>query len=123
MDTEGIAEIYLKALDTEGETDAGLLLAKMYCEILGKNLTTNIIVTFRKLNKIYGRKLVFYSILDLPFFENLDTSNIIMLMHYLCKKKLEKEESKTNLSPIDTKRLQEESEKIRKTRPKLRSPF
>lgn len=77
----------------ETSSSPGKDLAKMYWELLLVSPNLNDIIMFNKFVKIYGRKRVFDSIIDITFVDNLDTKNIFGLIRYFIEKKLDKNSS------------------------------
>jgi hypothetical protein len=101
---ESIVDKYLQLL--EESTDKGLVLSRMFSEITGMPNTTQSIVSFRKLNKIYGSKRLLNAVLDVVLSENANLDKIYGLLSYLCKKQLSKETSNVILLDNNTAKME-----------------
>jgi len=87
---ENVIGHYLSLL--EEDTNPGLLLTKFYCEIFELPFSVTHIKMFNRLVKLYGRKTVFSSIVEISSNSDLNHTNIVGLLTYVCKKQLEKRE-------------------------------
>lgn len=82
---ENIVEIYMKELQTTD--NPGVHLAKFLWEVIEKSPDNSDIIMINRFIRLYGRELVFFSILDLADFDKLNKNNLNRLIAYLLKKK------------------------------------
>lgn len=69
----------------QADKGAGKLLATFFWAATEREFSIDDIRLFNRLNKIYGRKIVFDAILDFAGVQNV-TGSITPLMNYFCKK-------------------------------------
>jgi len=89
---ENIAEIYLEKLENV-ESDPGKILYALYLALFDMNYSVKSLRIFRKLNKIYGRRNVYFALLqmhDSYYGKEIDHTNIYPLIAFFIKKYLEK---------------------------------
>ncbi len=99
---EGLATTYWK-LVTGSKNPSEPLLA-FYREALGINGDRNLNLFIKKQVKLYGRHLVFFTILELAGKENLNkVDNLMGLVSYILKRKLEEVQNnnKSNSPNLD----------------------
>ena len=104
VDQENLADFWKEQLFTSEKPAE--TLQQMY-----KSLVTsegNYIVTFRKLVKIYGRKSVYFSILDCADMNQVD-GDPLRIISYFAKKRLD-----TKSNPSDIISIEEIEKKINK---------
>ncbi len=120
---EGIAVVYLDKL--KNADNPGVILAKFYCELFNIKLTPQIISMFNKFNKVYGRNIVYATVLDLTDVADLTFDRIYGLISHICKKKLDISTSGI-YKPLD-KLVEENKRKVNRIKEMLnkkpRSPF
>lgn len=105
---EGIAIKYYNQLNDNREKNGGLILSRMCGDLFGTRHDGTSIKMFNKLVNIYGRMIVYFSLLDLIDVKNLDTSKTLYpIINYLAKKRLE-EMSKESTTYIDLNKVSEE---------------
>ena len=102
---EGIAIEYYELLNENSKVNVGVILSRMSNKLLGTVHAKDNIVMFGRLNRMYGRMLIYFILLDLADWNNLDTgSSLYPIITYLAKKKLkelsEKESIIINLNKV-----------------------
>jgi hypothetical protein len=122
LDQEGLATQYKKLM--EESNTPGYFITMFYS--LAFNITTDqkTIARFSNLVKLYGREVVFYSVLDLLDMENLDHTDIFRLVSYFCKKRISQNlpNRYTDLSK-ELVKLKVIETKIREKPLKIKNPF
>lgn len=108
---EGIAIKYYEFLNENSKVNVGVILSRMSKELLGTTHSKNNIAMFGKLNKVYGRMLIYFILLDLVDWSNLNTdSTLYPVINYMAKKKL-KELSEEGTIIINLNKVSEEISK------------
>lgn len=108
MDGENLADIYYEKLSST--TNPGLVLAQFYRDTSGKPMTKSEIIMFNRLIKIFGRFIVYFSILDLSNTDIVGNPNA--LFYTVCKNRLER---KYGVILGSGESLEKEINKIEKT--------
>lgn len=120
---ESLAEYYYEQLKTT--TNPVATLVAFYQTIFDlDSINSDTYKMFARLYKIYGRDLVYYSLLDCLDMENIDfEKSISRLISYFAKKRLEEKYNYT--MPVDlTKMVTEFDKKVNpKRRIKVSNPF
>ena len=109
---ENLAEYYKEQI-MQAETGVGKLLSTFFWAVTEREFSTEDIRLFNRLNKIYGRKIVFDSILDFSGVENV-TGNITPLMNYFCKKNF----NSSTVTPVKVFDADSVLERLRKAQKK-----
>ena len=107
-------------------TNPGLTLVKFYCSLFDKefSLHTTLIGKLGKMSKVFGRNIVFYSILDIFGMETVDLSSVERLIYYFCKKRfIESVEGDTNLIDLTGVLAQHEKRLLSTKSLKVIDPF
>lgn len=119
---EGIAIKYYNQLEENREKNGGIILSKMCGDLFGTRHNGTSIKMFNKLVNIYGRSIIYFSLLDLLDVKTLDTSrSLYPIINYLAKKRLE-ELSKESTTYIDLNKISEEiGKEIRRRKKELKS--
>jgi hypothetical protein len=121
-DQEGLALQYKKLM--EESSTPGYIITIFYSLLFNITTDQKTIAMISNLVKIYGREVVFYSVLDMVEMENLDHSSIVRLLSYFCKKRLsqDKESKYTDLSK-ELNKLKDIEIKLRAKPVKIKDPF
>jgi hypothetical protein len=92
MSKEGLVQEYYDLLfsDDEDTKDPGRLIYDFYRVMFERKWNTKDLILFRKAVKLFGRSLVFFSVLKLTRQdeEKINHSNIYRFIHYLCTEEL-----------------------------------
>jgi len=105
---EGIAIKYYELLNEDSKVNAGIILSRMSKELFGTPHSKNTIAMFSKLNRVYGKMLIYFILLDLLDWNNLDTSNgMYAVINYSAKKKIKEMADKGNKT-INLNKVSEE---------------
>lgn len=105
---EGIAIKYYNLLNDNKEKNGGILLSRMCGDLFFTSHDSTSIKMFNKLVNIYGRMIIYFSLLDLLDVRTLDTSKTLYpIINYLAKKRLE-EMNKESTTYIDLNKVSEE---------------
>jgi hypothetical protein len=122
MDQEGYIFQYKKLM--EDTPSPGYFITMFYSVIFNVTTDQKTIGMFSNLVKIYGREVVFYSVLDLVDMENLDHSNIVRLLSFFCKKRIsQNSESKYVDLSKELIKLKNIENKVREKPLKIKNPF
>lgn len=116
---DGIAEVYFDELNKT--TNPISVLAKLFGYVFGtKDINYGMI---GKLCNLYGKDILFFSILDCSDVDNLDLNSAFGLISYFAKKRLEKKYISN--SSIDMSKLSEKNGELlnKKRRIKIQDPF
>lgn len=84
---ENTSEFYYERLTSS--TNPGLVLAQFYGNTFSREITKSEIIIFNKLLRLYGRFVVYFSILDMSSMSDINFENIFPLLSFFCKKRLE----------------------------------
>lgn len=87
LELENIADLYYEKLSNDPRS--GNILAKFFEDLFSRPYSTQNIVMFNKLVKVYGKYIPFFAILDMYSYENAEVENPYGLLSYYCKKRLE----------------------------------
>jgi hypothetical protein len=123
MVEENLVNVYKKQM--EENINPGYILSLFYCELFDLGKPGPVLIgTITRLVKLYGREIVFYSILDMTDMENLDHNNIIRLLSYFCKKHaLQEAPSKYDDLSKDLEKLKSLQLKNQEKEFKVKDPF
>ena len=86
---DGLAAKYADLLEND-HSRAGTHLARMFGELTDTNIDGKLMGIFSKLVKIYGARLIYFSVLDVADMDNVRPGNPAGLLSYFAKKRLEK---------------------------------
>lgn len=86
--TENSAEFYYEKL--VNSTNPGLVLAQFFGNVFNRQISRTDVILFNRLLKIYGRFVVYFTILDLTSMTDLDFSkDLYGIFSYFAKKRLD----------------------------------
>jgi hypothetical protein len=85
--SENSAEFYYEKL--VNSTNPGLVLAQFFGNIFDRPISRVEVILFNRLLKVYGRFVVYFSILDLTSMTDLDFNNLYGILSYFAKKRLD----------------------------------
>ena len=105
---EGIAIKYYELLNEDSKVNAGVVLSRMCKDLFDTPHSKKTIAMFGKLNRIYGKMLLYFVLLDLLDWNNLDTSNgMYAVINYVAKQKIKEMADKGNKT-INLNKVSEE---------------
>lgn len=84
---ENSAEFYYEKL--KDNANPGAVLAALYCTLYGSDVTRSEIIMFNKLIKVFGRFIVFFSVIDMAGSYPDSVDNPYSLLYTICKRKFE----------------------------------
>lgn len=85
--SENLADLYYEKLSDSG--NPGVTLAQFYGSVFGLDVSKKEVIMFNRLLKIYGRFLVYFSILDMTTVRDLNTENPFGLLSFFARKRLD----------------------------------
>jgi hypothetical protein len=86
--TENSAEVYYEKLVKS--TNPGLILAQFFGNVFSRSIGKTEVILFNRLLRIYGRFVVYFSILDLTSMKELDfNQDLYGILSYFAKKRLD----------------------------------
>ncbi len=102
---ESIAKYYFDEL--QKTSNPALTLVKFYTALFETSVSVDTYKIFGRLNKIYGWKIIYFSLLDCAMVESLDLGSIHRLIHYFAKKYVaaDKTDSANDLTDLAEKNL------------------
>jgi hypothetical protein len=83
--TENLIDTYYDVVMTE--PNPGSNITKFYCSLFEQKFDVKLLKMFSKLVKIYGREIVFSSVIDMFYMDDVNLGNIFPLVRYFCNKK------------------------------------
>jgi len=119
---ENLANEYLDKM--EKADNPGAVLASFYAKLFDFPFDSRMIPLFARSVKLYGRFIVFMSLVDMYEIPNLDHQKIFALINYLCKKRLMAGSSTAVSNMKDEIREHEQKIKeLKKMKLEIRNPF
>lgn len=109
MDGENLSEFYYEQLKTT--TNPALVLGRFYEALFDRKYTRSEIITFNRLLKVYGRFMLYFSLLDMTSMPDINFDNIYGLISYFAKRRLEQ---KFGISMQEVKDLNKEATSLEK---------
>jgi hypothetical protein len=85
--SENVADLYYERLSSS--TNPGLVLAQFFGNVFDRRITRNEVILFNRLLKIYGRFVVYFSILDMSSMTEINFDSLYPLLSYFAKKRLD----------------------------------
>jgi len=105
---EGIAIKYYELLNEDSKARYGVILSRMCKELFNTPHSKKTIAMFSKFNRIYGKMLIYFVLLDLLDWTNLDASKgMYPVINYVAKKKIKEMADKGNKT-INLNKVSEE---------------
>jgi hypothetical protein len=117
---DSLVEVYLE--DLKQTTNPAMVLERLYEKFFNVEFNKKRVMYFNRFITLYGKQLVFMALLDIFGMEINPNDDIIKLLSYFCKKRVEDRVTFTeNIFDID--HLKNKTERINKQKIKIRSPF
>lgn len=86
--SENLSDLYYEKLTTQN--NPGVVLAQFYGQVFGVEVSRNDFIMFNRLLNLYGRFIVFFTILDMTSVKDLNLSDSpYQLLSYFAKRRLE----------------------------------
>jgi hypothetical protein len=85
--SENSADLYYERLSNS--TNPGLVLAQFFGNVFDRTISRSEVILFNRLLKIYGRFIVYFTILDMSSMSELNFDNLYPLLSYFAKKRLD----------------------------------
>jgi hypothetical protein len=114
MSSESLAESYFEELTKSN--NPGPVLVRFFIDLFGKPPSDgngNIYALFNRLVQIYGRRTIYFSLLDMADMGDLDLTGVSRLITYFAKKRLEAKFNRVvpnDLNPLAKKNMKRLSE-------------
>jgi hypothetical protein len=115
---EGLINIYYKKLIIENDSNPGKVIAKFFWELFEITPRTQDIIMFNKLVKLFGREIVFETVIDSFNISNVDfTKSLYPLYLAIAKRKIETKDANTQYIDLSEyfKLVKEKIESIKKS--------
>lgn len=119
---ESLSEIYLDKLN-KSENPIKVLVEFYKAIFELDNIDSNLYKIFARLYKIYGKEILFFSILDCSDIEEINFSSITRLISYFAKKRLQAKYDYSSMNYLDPLASKVLSELSKKRRIKIPQPF
>lgn len=84
---ENIVDLYYEKLHST--TNPGLVLAQFFGSVFDRTITRSEIILFNRLLKVYGRFIVFFTVLDMSSMNDINFDSLYPLLSYFAKKRLD----------------------------------
>jgi len=111
---EGLINIYLKKIITDNEPNPGKILAKFFWELFEIAPRTQDIIMFNKLVKLFGREIVFETVVDSYNIDGIDFSkSLYPLFLAIAKRKIGNDTTTSNDLSEYFKSVKEKVENIK----------
>ena len=112
---ENLLELYWEKLEKEA-SNPGNVITRFYSALFDIPTSKKQIIMFNKLIKLYGRYIVFYSVLDLVSIKELKHDNLYGLLHVMCRNRFERAHPNSSLPKSEilrTSQLMKLGEEVR----------
>lgn len=87
MENDSLAEMFFDKIMT-AENPVSYLVG-FFCALFSVEVTKDMYMMFAKLYRVYGREIVYFSILDCFDIDSIDASKPYGILVYFCKKRLQ----------------------------------
>jgi len=103
---ENLLELYWEKLEKEASRP-GNVITRFYSALFDVPTNKSQIIMFNKLIKLYGRYIVFYSVLDLVSVRDLNHDSLYGLLHAMCRNRFERAHPRSSLPKSEILRTTE----------------